>query len=128
MPTIRPVEQTGSPYPLVEGIRHGIGWQYLSQKHGGRVFVTLGRGSLGARKVIERYPLTEAGWEMAWDALTRLDPRAALRTLQHLKDRELEDRQREEQNQRQQELDPIRQRTRLQALTPSPWGVCGQRP
>ena len=49
MPIIRPVERTGSPYPLVEGIGHGIGWQYRSQKHGGLVSVTLGRGVLSAQ-------------------------------------------------------------------------------
>jgi hypothetical protein len=107
MPVIRPVERTGSPYPLVEELRHGIGWQYLPQKHGGPVFVILGRGALGARKVIERFPLTEAGWEMAWNALARLDPGAAARTRLQLKDRELEDRQREEQDQRRQELDHV---------------------
>jgi hypothetical protein len=105
MPVIRPCERTGSPYPLVEGLGHGIGWQYRPGKHGGPVFVTLGRGALGARKVIGRFPLTEAGWEMAWNALARLDPGAAGKVRQQLADREREERQQEEREQRRQELD-----------------------
>src|ERR1700733_1455578 len=120
MPVIRPAERTGSPYPLVEGLGHGIGWQYRSQKHGGPAFVTLGRGALGARKVTERFPLTEAGWELAWNALSVLDPGAAARTRQQLTEREREDRQREEQDQRREELEHARSApeiARLDAVT-----------
>lgn len=120
MPVIRPSEQTGSPYPLVEGLGYGVGWQYRSQKHGGPVFVTLGRGALGAQKVIERFPLTEAGWEMAWDALARLDPAAAARTRQELVNREREVRKRQEDEERREELDYIRsgpEIVRLDAVT-----------
>lgn len=120
MPVIRPAERTGSPYPLVEGLGHGIGWQYRSQKHGGPAFVTLGRGALGARKVTERFPLTEAGWELAWNALAMLDPGAAARTRQQLTEREREDRQREEQDQRREELEHARSApeiARLDAVT-----------
>lgn len=108
MPVIRPSEQTDSPYPLVEGLGNGVGWQYRSHKQGGPVFVTLGRGVLGAQKVIERFPLTESGWEMAWDALARLDPGAASRTRQELANREREDRKRLEDEVRREEVDYIR--------------------
>lgn len=91
MPDIRPSEQTPSPYPLVEGLRNGIGWQYLPAQRGGAVFVILTKGALGGQKVAERFPLTTAGWEMAWQAVARVDPDAVAEMRVQLAERRVED-------------------------------------
>jgi hypothetical protein len=47
---------------------------------------------VGLQKVVERYPLTEAGWTSAWQALTREDPDAAEKVRARLTEREREQR------------------------------------
>jgi hypothetical protein len=66
----------GTPNLLTEAVlRHNIGWQDF--RKAGPCFVVTRLGWLGAIRVVERFPLTEQGWESAWRALTNLDPAAA---------------------------------------------------
>lgn len=60
---------------LEEGLRHSIGWQAGRKAGPGFVVVRLRR--VDAVHVVERFPLTEQGWEDAWRALSDLDPAAA---------------------------------------------------
>jgi hypothetical protein len=64
----------------MEGLSRTIGWQFRPERRGGPVFVLLGRGAVGLPKVLERFPLTEAGWATAWHALAQQDPDAADRS------------------------------------------------
>jgi hypothetical protein len=95
IPVIRPSEQSANPYPVMEGLSRTIGWQFRPERRGGPVFVLLGRGAVGLPKVLERFPLTEAGWATAWQALAQQDPDAAGKIRVRLTERERE----------QQELD-----------------------
>ena len=66
----------GSPYLLVQfGQRYTIGWQD-ARKDGPR-FVIARISRLDTAKVVDRFPMTEAGWIKAWRALVRLDAAAA---------------------------------------------------
>jgi hypothetical protein len=66
----------GSPYLLVQfGQRYSIGWQ--DARKDGPVFVIARISRLDATKVVDRFPMTEAGWAKAWRALVRLDAHAA---------------------------------------------------
>ena len=89
MPIISPSEQTLDVYPLWMG-RHGIGWQFPAQRDRGPAFVALGKGALGGMKVLDRFPLTEAGWVLAWNAVARVDPEAARRIRGTLAERDRE--------------------------------------
>lgn len=60
---------------LEEGLRHSIGWQAGRKAGPGFVVVRLRR--VDAVHVVERFLLTEQGWEDAWRALSDLDPAAA---------------------------------------------------
>ena len=57
--------------------RYTIGWQRWTEKRGGPSFVTLRRNAFGTLKIVQRYPLTDAGWADAWRALIKLDPDSA---------------------------------------------------
>jgi hypothetical protein len=88
MPVIRPGERwSESPFPLVDGGRYTIGWQYFPDHQGGPSFVTLRRNALGMLAIVARYPLTEQGWSSAWQSLMSLEPAAAERTGKVLRDR-----------------------------------------
>jgi hypothetical protein len=76
-------------YPLWIG-RYGIGWQFPAQRDRGPAFVMLGKGALGGMKVLDRFPLTEAGWAMAWNAVARVDREAARRIRGALAERDRE--------------------------------------
>lgn len=65
-----------APYVLYDGGRYTIGWQGRPENKGGPVFVTVRRTALDGRKVVERYPMTDQGWSLAWRDLVRLDPAA----------------------------------------------------
>lgn len=71
--------QSGLPFPLIDGLRRTLGWQWQPEGKGGSGFVIIGRGALGGYKIIERFPLTDAGWQTAWEALVLADPAAAQR-------------------------------------------------
>jgi hypothetical protein len=66
----------GSPYLLVQfGQRYSIGWQ--DGKKDGPWFVIARISRLDTARVVDRFPMTEAGWVKAWRALVRLDAEAA---------------------------------------------------
>jgi hypothetical protein len=66
----------GSPYLLVQfGQRYSIGWQ--EARKDGPCFVIARISRLDTAKVVDRFPMTEAGWAKAWRALVRLDADAA---------------------------------------------------
>jgi hypothetical protein len=46
-------------------------------RKGGPGFVLIGRSALGGYKVLERWPLSEDGWQRAWAALSSADPGSA---------------------------------------------------
>jgi hypothetical protein len=75
MPTIWKSElYTGAPRLLADaGPRHSLGWQ--DNRKAGPSFVIARNGLRG--KVTQRFPLTEPGWEDAWQALLGLDSAAA---------------------------------------------------
>ena len=54
--------------------RYTLGWQDI--RKAGPCFVLVRFGAMGD-KVLDRFPLTEAGWARAWDALVKLDAGAA---------------------------------------------------
>jgi hypothetical protein len=65
----------GTPYLLMEGLRHSLGWQDV--RRAGPYFVVTVRRPGGSIKVLQRFPLSEQGWTEAWQALSRLDAGAA---------------------------------------------------
>jgi hypothetical protein len=76
MPSVPPDQiYRGTPYVLVEGLRHSLGWQDV-RKTGASFVVTASRPG-GRVKVLQRFPLSEQGWTDAWRALSRLDASAA---------------------------------------------------
>lgn len=86
-PQIEPSEMyTGGPFVLemntVEASwKHSIGWMERSERRGGPCFVVVKATFTGSLRVIERFPLTDAGWSRAWKALVRLDRDGAARVL-----------------------------------------------
>ncbi len=80
MPFVPPDElYRWPPYMLVQfGQRYTIGWQ--DDRKAGPVFAVIKIGALDTVKVIERFPLTEAGWKRAWRALVSRDPGGAAAT------------------------------------------------
>src|SRR5262249_21388914 len=64
----------GTPQLLGYGFRHSHGWQDFRKV--GPSFVVVRTGSYRL-KVTQRFPLTEQGWSLAWDALISRDPAAA---------------------------------------------------
>jgi hypothetical protein len=75
-PVVMPDEQTAEAFPVRDGLRRTIGWQWPPGSDDGPTFVLLGRSGLGLR-VLARFPFTETGWADAWVSLAREDPRAA---------------------------------------------------
>jgi hypothetical protein len=92
MPLIRSVEQyIGVHWLLVEGQPRTIGWRWRPAAKGGPYFAVIRRSAMGGQKVVESFPLTPEGWARAWNALVALDPAAAGKTLEVLKQRQLLD-------------------------------------
>lgn len=76
MPSVPPDQlYRGTPYLLLEGLRHSLGWQDVRKS--GPYFVVTGRSPGGAIKVLQRFPLSGQGWTEAWQVLSRLDASAA---------------------------------------------------
>ena len=92
MPVIGSSErETGSPYPLLDGLSLTIGWYFGRQAaDSGPAFVLLRRSALGTLKVVESFPLTEDGWSRAWQSLVRQNPAAVPKVLEALKARQAE--------------------------------------
>ena len=73
----------GTPYLLVQfGQRYSIGWQ--DARKNGPSFVIARISRLDTAKVVDRFPMTEAGWAKAWRALVRLDSDAARASAERL--------------------------------------------
>jgi hypothetical protein len=86
-PQIEPGEMyTGGPFvlemqPVEASWKHSIGWMQRSERRGGPCFVLVKATFTGSFRVIERFPLTDAGWSRAWKALVRQDRDGAARVL-----------------------------------------------
>lgn len=76
-PVIAEMSFSEVPCPFVDGLRRTLGWQWQPDEKGGPAFVVIGRSALGGYKVLERYPLTEDGWQHAWTSLSAADAAAA---------------------------------------------------
>ena len=78
-PQIEPGEMyTGGPFvlemhPVEASWKHSIGWMQRSERRGGPCFVIVRSTFTGSIRIVERFPLTDAGWSRAWKALVRLD-------------------------------------------------------
>jgi hypothetical protein len=67
----------GRPRLIAEyGIRHSLGWQ--DDRTTGPSFVVVRLSPLDRIKVTARFPLTDQGWESAWQTLSGLDPDATV--------------------------------------------------
>lgn len=76
MPAIRSGTIWAEPYLIDNpGHQNSLGWQ--DARKIGQCFIIGRRGSMGGVKVFDRFPLTEAGWNAAWAALSALDTPAA---------------------------------------------------
>jgi hypothetical protein len=76
MPNVPPHQlYRGTPFTVVDGLRHSIGWQDV--RKAGPGFVVTARSAVGTIKVLKRFPLSEQGWAEAWQLLSRLDASAA---------------------------------------------------
>jgi uncharacterized protein YbjQ (UPF0145 family) len=73
-----------------------IGWQWNPSQKGGPQFVITARTAMGGLKTVERFPLTEDGWQSAWRSLAQ-DPVAAHKVSARLAQRAAEDAQTGEQ-------------------------------
>jgi hypothetical protein len=81
-PAIPPTPPWGilrDPIPIVDEGQYTLGWQ--NARKVGPCFVMIRLGAIGARRVLERFPMTEEGWASAWSALVNVDPDAARRIL-----------------------------------------------
>ncbi|MDA8322600.1 MAG: SHOCT domain-containing protein [Actinomycetota bacterium] len=58
---------------LTSGAKHSIGWQERPENKGGPCFLVARLTSMGT-KVLQRFPLTNDGWEAAWNLLAATDP------------------------------------------------------
>src|SRR5216683_1257890 len=76
MPAVTPDTVRRSSRHLVvdSGQRYTLGWQDIGKA--GPCFVLVRSGVMGD-KVLDRFPLTEDGWDRAWAALVKLDAGAA---------------------------------------------------
>ena len=91
-PQIEPREMsTGGPVVLERGAeaswKHALGWEDRSERRGGRCFIIVKATFTGSFRVIERFPMTDAGWRRAWKALVKLDRDGAAKALEALADR-----------------------------------------
>ena len=92
-PQIEPREMsTGGP--VVLGMqsaeadwKHTLGWEDRPERRGGPCFIIVKATFTGSFRVIERFPLTDAGWSRAWKALVKLDRDGAVKVLEVLADR-----------------------------------------
>lgn len=80
-PPAMPYVHSGLPFPamprpLVDGVSPMIGWQFRPQAKGGPAFMIFQRSALGGLKVVESFPLTEAGWVSAWHSFITCNPAA----------------------------------------------------
>jgi len=91
-PQIEPREMsTGGPVVLERGAgagwKHALGWEDRSERRGGPCFIIVKATFTGSFRVIQRFPLSDAGWRQAWKALVGLDRDGAAKVLEALADR-----------------------------------------
>lgn len=71
-----------------DGLRHTLGWQRSAGFDGRACFAVCKLSNMTGIKVVERFPLTQAGWADAWADLLRRDPASARMLLDILARRE----------------------------------------
>jgi hypothetical protein len=91
-PQIEPREMsTGGPVVLERGAeaswKHALGWEDRPERRGGRCFIIVKATFAGSFRVIQRFPMSDAGWRQAWKALVGLDRDGAAKALEVLADR-----------------------------------------
>ena len=91
-PQIEPRElSTGGPVvlePIAEASwKHALGWEDRPGRRGGRCFIIVKATFAGSFRVIQRFPMTDAGWRQTWKALVGLDRDGAAKALEVLADR-----------------------------------------
>jgi hypothetical protein len=81
---------TGGPVvlePVAEARwKYALGWEDRPERRGGHCFIIV-KATFTSFRVIERFPLTDAGWSRAWKALVKLDRDGAIKVLEVLADR-----------------------------------------
>ena len=90
-PQIEPREMsTGGPVVRERGAeaswKHALGWEDRPERRGGRCFIIV-KATFTSFRVIQRFPMSDAGWRQAWKALVELDRDGATKTLDALADR-----------------------------------------
>lgn len=95
MPAIKTDEKVEWPVPVTAGTSLAIGWVFAKARKGGPFFATLRQSAvIGSYKVLERFPLTEQGWDAAWLRFASLDGAPVKKTLAALDRRVADDRAR----------------------------------
>src|SRR5882757_1141214 len=80
MPGDRPPGRDAGTHVLAPSSgKYFIGWEERSGRGDGAAFVVGRCGMFDDLKVTERFPLTEDGWRLAWQALVRTDASMARR-------------------------------------------------
>ena len=90
-PQIEPREMsTGGPVVLERGAgagwKHALGWEDRPERRGGHCFIIV-KATFTSFRVIQRFPMSDAGWRQAWKALVELDQDGAAKALEALADR-----------------------------------------
>jgi hypothetical protein len=90
-PQIEPREMsTGGPVVLERGAgaswKHALGWEDRPERRGGHCFIIV-KATFTSFRVIQRFPMSDAGWRQAWKALVELDRDGAAKALEVLADR-----------------------------------------
>jgi hypothetical protein len=90
-PQIEPREMsTGGPVVLERGAeaswKHALGWEDRPERRGGPCFIIV-KATFTSFRVIQRFPMTDAGWRQTWKALVGLDRDGAAKALEVLADR-----------------------------------------
>lgn len=93
MPSIRSYEHDPWPRVLaVAGKRPALGWQFAKRNDGGPCFAIMRSTAMGNWKILERFPLTQEGWDSAWQRFAATDEAAVEQTLAELERRAAVDR------------------------------------
>ncbi len=88
MPVIRGHERNPWPSPLAaDGKRPVLGWQFANPRNGGPCFVIMRQSALTSWKILERFPLTEQGWEAAWRRFASMADAPIRETLEAIQSR-----------------------------------------
>jgi len=90
-PVIEPREMsTGGPVVLEQAAnaswKHALGWEDRPERRGGPCFIIV-KATFTSFRVIQRFPMTDAGWRQTWKVLVGLDRDGAAKALEVLADR-----------------------------------------